>query len=155
MRELLCKEQGCCALWSGWHTRAPLRGSWRCGRDGAGRNATLGGTWGTARGTAGRPRSLPQHRAGAGISHCLQGLTKTPGRRPRGHARCQAQLAVTAWPAMLSRAQELRGRRLGLQPGCLGVGPAQTCVCRARATQVSILGKLVRSGDKLPSVYLI
>lgn len=28
-------------------------------------------------------------------------------------------------------------------------------VCTRHAAQVSILGKLVRSGDKLPSVYLI
>lgn len=87
--------------------------------------------------------SLPP---GAGQNSCQE------TSRPR---RCRAQLAVAAWLAVLYRAQEPRSRRLGLQPGCLQVGPAQTCVCRARATQVSILGNLVRSGDKLPSVYLI
>lgn len=44
---------------------------------------------------------------------------------------------------------------LGWGQAVLGRSQRDACVCRARASQVSILGKLVRSGDKLPSVYLI
>lgn len=98
--------------------------------------------------------SISSHQCGEYYGGTPPKTSHPPGAA-RGQAGCQTQ-PLSQHPC----GQEQPWGYVREQVWAVLRLPAPACtrptpVSQARAAQVSILGKLVRSGDKLPSVYLI